>query len=239
MNKYLDFSGKNVLVTGGSDGIGLGVAECFKAAGADVTITGTRGKEDYDHSLSDFDFQRLQVSEPAQVRDLLQKFQKLDVLVNCIGTARWKKAEFERSTFSEVMDINLTGIMHLCTESFPLLEASGGNIINLDSVVAERPAAAAPAYTASKAALAQLTKALAQKWGKQGVRVNSIAPGLTATKLTANQTGPDTDAYFAKTNPIGRLCTPSDIGNAALFLASDMAAYITGHRLLVDGGLSI
>jgi 3-oxoacyl-[acyl-carrier protein] reductase len=238
MNK-LDFNHKNVLVTGGSDGIGYGVAQCFKEAGATVSITGTRPKEAYEKSFDGFNFYQLQVTDAQQVIDLLAQFTHLDVLVNCIGIARWQKAEFEREVFASVIDTNLTGIMHLCTESLPLLQASGGNIINLDSVVTERPAAAAPAYTASKAALAQLTKALAQKWGKQGVRVNSIAPGLTATKLTANQTGPDTEAYFEKSNPIGRLCTPEDIGNAALFLASPMAGYITGHRLLVDGGLSI
>lgn len=163
----------------------------------------------------------------------------LDVLVNCIGSVLWKKAEFEREGFEKILTINLTGAMQLCTEFYPLLETSQGNIVNLDSVVAIRPAPANPAYSASKAGLVQLTKALAMKWGRKGVRVNSLAPGMVATKLTTNQSSQEQQAEFAKTNPVGRFGTPQDIAGGVLFLSSPMAAYVTGHQLVIDGGMTL
>lgn len=129
--------------------------------------------------------------------------------------------------------------MHLCTAFYPHLEKSSGNIINVDSVASIRPAINNPAYTASKAGLKQLTKGLAMKWGKKGIRVNAIAPGLVPTKLTTNQMGETQEAIFKKTNPISRLGTVEDMAGGALFLASPLAAYVTGHHLVIDGGLSL
>lgn len=235
----LDFSGKNVLVCGASDGIGYGVAKALLEAGANVSITGTRKVDDYDNDFSGMTFYSLDIQDADSIKALAQNFQTLDVLVNCIGSVLWGKAEFEREGFEKILTINLTGAMQLCTEFFPLLEASKGNIVNLDSVVSIRPAPANPAYTASKAGLVQLTKALAQKWGRKGVRVNTLAPGMVPTKLTANQSSPEQEAQFAKTCPAGRFGTPEDIAGGVLFLASPLAAYVTGHHLVVDGGLSL
>ena len=235
----LDFDGKKVLVCGASDGIGYGVAKAFLEAGADVSITGTRTADAYDNDFSGMQFHTLDIQDPAMITELATKFDSLDVLVNCIGSVLWKKAEFEREGFEKILSINLTGAMQLCTEFYDLLEASGGNIVNLDSVVSIRPALNNPAYSASKAGLVQLTKALAMKWGRNGIRVNSVAPGMVPTKLTANQSSPEQEEQFNKSNPLGRFGTPRDIAGGVLFLASPMAAYVTGQQLVIDGGLSL
>lgn len=235
----LDFSGKKVLVCGASDGIGYGVAKAFLEAGAEVSITGTRSEGDYDNDFSGMQFHSLNIQDEAAISALAAKFDSLDVLVNCIGSVLWKKAEFEREGFEKILTINLTGAMQLCTDFFPLLEASKGNIVNLDSVVSIRPAPANPAYSASKAGLVQLTKTLAMKWGRNGIRVNSLAPGMVPTKLTVNQSSTEQQAEFAKGNPCGRFGTPQDIAGGVLFLSSPLAAYVTGHQLVVDGGLTL
>ena len=120
-----------------------------------------------------------------------------------------------------------------------LLTASGGSIVHVDSVASLSPAVNNPAYSASKAGLVQLTKALAKKWGADGIRVNTIAPGMVPTKMTKNQSSPEQIEAFSKINPIGRYGTPDDMAGAALFLASPLASYVTGQQLVVDGGLSI
>ncbi|MFK7730098.1 MAG: SDR family NAD(P)-dependent oxidoreductase, partial [Pseudomonadales bacterium] len=181
----------------------------------------------------------LDIQNPHAITELAAKFETLDVLVNCIGSVLWKKAEFEREGFEKILSINLTGAMHLCTEFYPLLEASNGNIVSLDSIVSIRPALNNPAYSASKAGLVQLTKSLAQKWGRRGIRVNSVAPGMVPTKLTVNQSSPEQEQAFQKANPIPRFGTPQDIAGGVLFLASPMAAYVTGQQLVIDGGTSL
>ena len=123
--------------------------------------------------------------------------------------------------------------------SYPKLRTYSIHIPNIDSVVSIRPALNNPAYTASKAGLVQLTKGLAMKWGRKGIRVNGIAPGMVPTKLTANQAGETQEAAFKKRNPIPRFGTPQDIAGGALFLASPLASYITGQQLIIDGGLTL
>ena len=240
LQNALNFSRKKILITGASSGIGYGIAKAFVAAGANVHITGTRTESDYDNDFTAMTFHSLNAAHGEEIEALANTVQELDVLINCVGTVLYKKQEFERAGFEKIITINLTGVMHLCTAFFPHLERSGGNIINLDSVVAIRPALNNPAYTASKAGLKQLTKGLAMKWGRKGIRVNSIAPGIVPTKLTANQTNtPEQTAQFAKRNPIPRFGTPDDIAGGALFLASPLAAYVTGQQLVIDGGMTI
>lgn len=235
----LDFAGKKVLVCGASDGIGYGVAKAFLEAGADVSITGTRTADAYDNDFSGMQFHTLDIQDPAMITELATKFDSLDVLVNCIGSVLWKKAEFEREGFEKILSINLTGAMQLCTEFYDLLEASGGNIVNLDSVVSIRPALNNPAYSASKAGLVQLTKTLAMKWGPRGIRVNTVAPGMVPTKLTANQSSPEQIEQITNTIPLRRVGSPQDIAGGVLFFASPLAAYITGQQLVIDGGVTL
>jgi len=235
----LDFTDKHILVCGGSDGIGYGVATAFYEAGATVSITGTRSADSYDNDFSHFTYYQLDVQDEAAITQLASQFEALDVLANCVGAVLWKKAEFERSGFEKILSINLSGAMQLCTEFYPLLAKSQGSIINIDSVASINPAVNNPAYSASKAGLVQLTKALAKKWGHSGVRVNTVAPGMVPTKMTANQSGPEQEAQFSKMNPIPRFGKPQDIAGGVLFFASPMAAYVTGQQLVVDGGLSL
>ena len=235
----LDFSGKKVLVCGGSDGIGYGVATAFLEAGAEVSITGTRPADVCDNDFSNFEYHQLDVQDPDAITALAVNFSELDVMANCIGSVLWKKEEFERAGFEKIININLTGAMQLCTEFYPLLRARQGCIINVDSVVTINAAPNNPAYSASKAGLVQLTKALAKKWGRTGVRVNTVAPGLVPTKLTVNQSGEENEAAFKQTNPIPRFGRPEDIAGGVLFLASPLAAYVTGQQLAVDGGLTL
>ena len=235
----LDFSGKRVLVCGGSDGIGYGVATAFFEAGATVSITGTRSANSYDNDFSNFTYHQLNVQDEVTITELAGQFDALDVLANCVGAVLWKKAEFERSGFEKILSINLSGAMQLCTEFYPLLAQSNGSIVNIDSVASINAAVNNPAYSASKAGLVQLTKALAKKWGHAGVRVNTVAPGMVPTKMTVNQSGPGQEAQFSKTNPVPRFGRPQDIAGGVLFLASPLAAYVTGQQLVVDGGLTL
>jgi 3-oxoacyl-[acyl-carrier protein] reductase len=235
----MDFTNKQIVVCGASDGIGYGIAKMFLALGGDVAITGTRTADSYDNDFSGMEFHTLDLQSEESITTFAAKFERADVLVNCVGSVLWKQEEFERAGFEKIVAINLTGAMLLCTAFFPLLQASGGNIINLDSVVSIRPAFNNPAYSASKAGLVQLGKALAMKWGRKGVRVNNVAPGMVSTKLTVNQSSPEQQEQFSKTNPIQRFGTPEDIAGAVVFLASPLASYITGHQLVVDGGLTL
>jgi 3-oxoacyl-[acyl-carrier protein] reductase len=238
-SKALNFEGKQVLVCGGSDGIGYGVACAFHQLGAAVSITGTKGRGDYDKEFYDWGYYSLDLASAESVAALSEQVASIDTLVNCVGTVLWKQGEFERNGFEWVMAVNVTGAMDLYTRLLPLLQQSGGSIISLDSVASIRPAWQNPAYSASKAALVQLTKSLAKKWGKKGVRVNTVAPGLVPTKLTQNQVGEGQEAEFAKVCPVGRFGTPEDIAGAVVYLASPLAAYVTGEQIVVDGGSSL
>lgn len=235
----LDFSGKNVLVTGASDGIGYGIANAFHQAGADVIITGTRQAGGYDNDFSNFRFIQLNVTDPASVESLEGAIDTLDVLVNSVGTVLYKSKEFEREGFEYVVNVNLSGIMHVCNVFKDKLAARQGNIVNLDSVVAYRVARNNPAYSASKIALKHLNEVLAWKWGKLGIRVNGIGPGFVPTKLTNNQMTPDAQKTFVAKTPAGRYGTPEDMAGPVLFLASPLASYVTGVSFPVDGGLTL
>lgn len=239
LSKALDFSGKRVLVCGASDGIGYGVATAFLQAGATVSVTGTRVADDYDADFTGMEFHSLSIQDHETIKALAQTFDSLDVLVNCIGTVLYKKEEFELAGFEKIVAINLTGAMQLCMAFYPLLEASGGNVVMLDSVVSVRPAVNNPAYSASKAGLVQLGKTLAKKWGPKGVRCNTLAPGMVPTKITANQSSPEQEQQFRRLCPMQRFGSPEDIAGGVLFLSSPLASYVTGNHLLVDGGLTL
>lgn len=239
LHQALDFTGKAVLVTGASDGIGYGIARAFREAGAKVIVTGTRDAGEYERDLSDFEFRQLNCADPQSIISLAASIDETDVLINCVGTVTYGGAEFGRAEFEHVLAVNLSGAMHLCTAFRDRLASRRGSIINLDSVVARTPARNNPAYSASKAGLVHLNKVLAVKWGRLGIRVNGIGPGLVPTKLTSNQLEGGIEERFNSLVPMGRTGAPEDIAGAALFLASPLASYITGHSILVDGGITL
>jgi len=238
-SEALNFTGKQVLVTGGSDGIGLAIARAFREAGARVTVTGTRSRESYEADFTGLAYEIVDVTNPASVDRVAEAVTALDVLINCVGTVLYREQEFTREGFERVVSVNLSGVMHLCTGFKDALAQRQGCIVNVDSAVARIAAAANPAYSASKAGLVHLTAALAARWGRAGLRVNGIGPGLVPTKLTANQMSSEAEARFRRIAPLGRMGTPEDIAGVALFLASPLASYVTGQSLAVDGGVTV
>lgn len=240
-----DFTGKNVLVVGGSSGIGNGIAQAFRARGAAVHVWGTRASAaDYDPAagsdLTGLGYTCVDVGDPAAIEAALQPFATLDVLVQCQGTVVYKRGEFEQPGWDKVMAVNLDSLMNVARRLKPhLLEAQGSMVI-VSSVAGFGANVGNPAYAASKAGAVSLTRTLGNAWAGEGIRVNGIAPGLVDTKLTKVTTQhPERLAGSIARIPQRRLGTPADMAGAVLFLASPLAAYVTGQTLIVDGGLTL
>jgi 3-oxoacyl-[acyl-carrier protein] reductase len=238
----LDFTGKRVLVVGGSSGIGNGIAHGFRTRGARVAVWGTRERGDYrageGSDLTGLDFARVDVSDPDQVANAPSPFDGLDVLVLAQGTVIYRKGEFEMDGFRKVVSVNLDSLMACAMRFLDDLKVSGGNIVTVSSTSAYHATRGNPAYNASKAGVVALTRTLGQAWAADGVRVNCLAPGLVDTKLTKVTTEhPDRLAGALRGIPMHRLGTPEDMAGAVLFLASPLASYITGQTIVVDGGL--
>jgi 3-oxoacyl-[acyl-carrier protein] reductase len=245
MNDDLDFSGKTVLVVGGTSGIGNGIARAFHARGAAVHVWGTRERAaDYRASegsdLAGLQFTRLDVSDFAAVAACQPPFATLDVLVLCQGTVLYQRQEFEMPGFERVLEVNLHSVMACATRFRDMLAASRGALITVSSVAGYGANVGNPAYAASKAGVISLTRTLAAAWAGQGIRVNGIAPGLVDTKLTQVTTvHPQRLQRALAQIPLQRLGRPQDMAGAALFLASPLAAYVCGQTLRVDGGLGL
>ncbi|MFZ1742881.1 MAG: SDR family oxidoreductase [Pontixanthobacter sp.] len=240
----LDFTGKRVLIVGGSSGIGNGMAQAFRARGADVHVWGTRGSatdyaDEQGSDLTGLTYACVNVSEPASV-DAAPNFDRLDVLIQCQGAVRYRRAEFEREGWNEVMDVNLNSVMDCARHHHDALAAARGAMIVVSSTAAFHATIGNPAYAASKAAAVALVRTLAAAWAKEGIRVNGIAPGFVATKMTKVTTDhPDRLAGVLAKIPLRRMGEPSEMAGAALFLASPLSSYILGQTLVVDGGLTL
>jgi 3-oxoacyl-[acyl-carrier protein] reductase len=245
MTDPLDFTGKRVLVIGGSSGIGNGIAQGFRARGASVIVTGTRPDfgdylEAEDSDFTGLDYRQLNLTDRDAAEQLAQDFGPLDVLVLCQGTVRYGRQEFTREGWDAVVDINLNSVMDAARAFYPLLAETQGTMIIVSSIAAFKSTIGTPAYAASKAGAASLTKTLGEAWAQDGIRVNGIAPGLVPTKLTRVTTdNPERREASLKAIPLRRMGTPEDMAGAALFLASPLASYITGQTLVVDGGLTL
>lgn len=231
---------RNILVSGGTSGIGAGIAQAFRDRGDSVTAVGLAGPE-LDAAMQDPAFKgialkALDVADQQAVDGFAASLTQLDVLVNCAGMIR-RGAEYEMPTFLKVLDVNLAGTMRLCLACKPLLERRRGSIVNTASMLSFFGGPAVPAYSASKGGVMQLTKSLAVAWAKEGVRVNAVAPGWIATPLTqALQDDTARSQVILDRTPMARWGTPADVAKAVLFLASDQADFITGVILPVDGG---
>ncbi len=239
----LDFTGKTVLVVGGSSGIGNGIAQAFREKGAAVHVWGTRAKaSDYTAAegsdMTGLHYDRMDVSDFDAIEKYQPPFQKLDVLVLSQGTVIYQRGEFRMDGFQKVMDVNVNSLMACAIKFHDMLAAAKGSLITISSTAAFHSTRGNPAYNASKTGAVGLTRTLAEAWAKDGIRVNGIAPGLVDTKLTKVTTeNPDRLSASLQGIPMRRLGTPKDMAGVALFLASPLASYVLGQTIPVDGGL--
>jgi len=239
----LDFAGKTVLVVGGSSGIGNGIAQLFRDRNARVFVWGTRGAaSDYTDvagtDLAGMSYSQVDVSDFTAIDAWSPPFEVLDVLVLTQGAVLYKQQEFQPSTFSEVVKVNLNSLLACSMKFLDALKQAQGNIIIVSSTAAYHANVGNPAYNASKAGAVALTRTLGAAWARDGIRVNGIAPGFVATKMTAVTTdNPKRLEAIEQRIPIGRIGVPADMAGVALFLASPLAAYVIGQTIPVDGGL--
>ncbi|MFN8017293.1 MAG: SDR family oxidoreductase [Acidimicrobiales bacterium] len=237
-----DFTGAAVLVTGGTSGIGHGIARGFAAAGATVTVTGTRASADgYDVDLAGLGYLQLVLTDPGSVDALAASLDRLDVLVNNAGATMPAGDEWAPDGFAAAVELGLVGPMRLATACADLLASSdlagGGSLVSVASMAAYRSSAFVPGYGAAKAGIVNLTANLARRWADRGVRANAIAPGVIDTPMTAPLSAfPELGDPERAHIPMGRFGAVDEVVGAALFLASSAASYLTGQTIAVDGG---
>lgn len=229
-------SQQTVLVTGGTSGIGLAIAEGFAGAGWAVVAAGLDPDPAGPKGVAQV---ALDVTDAAAVDDLIGGLDRLDAVVNAAGVLR-RGAEHDPAVFAQVIEINLTGTMRVCAAAKPLLAASKGAVVNIASMLSFFGGGLVPAYSASKGGVAQLTKSLAIAWAPDGIRVNALAPGWIATAMTqALRDDPERSGAILGRTPMARWGAPEELVGPALFLTSPAASFVTGAVLAVDGGYSI
>ncbi|MFC0504827.1 SDR family oxidoreductase [Micromonospora costi] len=239
--------GRRALVTGAGTGIGRAIALGFAAVGADLVLLSERDDlsevteqaQAIGARASAVQFDLLDTAgRPAFIESLFDSHD-IDILVNNAGVIRRAPAEtFSDGDWYEVMEVNAHAAFHFArTAGARMLQRGGGKIINIASVLSFQGGMFVPSYAASKHAIGGLTKALANEWAGRGINVNAIAPGYVETAVTADLRGDlRRRAEITARIPAGRWATPDDLVGAAVFLASDAAAYVHGHILVVDGG---
>lgn len=242
-----DYAGAHVLVTGGTSGIGAATAAAYRDAGADVTITGTRGSAaDYDTDLSGYRYLRMDIEDGASIDATASALPRLDILINNAGIALPSLGldEYEPDVFARAVNMLLVGAFRIARRTVDLLAQSriegGASVIGLASMSSFFGIPIVPGYGAAKTGLVGLTRTLAVEWGPRNVRVNAVAAGITRSRMTAGTFAQEewTAPTLART-PLGRLGVPEDIAGAILFLTSPAAAWITGQTLAVDGGYTV
>jgi len=245
-----ELAGRVALVTGGSRGIGRAIVETFAAAGARVAVVATSegGADEGCRAATSAGSEALgfaaDVRDGARaaqiVTDVVAKWGRIDVLVNNAGITRDNLLlRLSDEDIASVLDVNLKGAMLFARAvARPMTKARGGCILNVSSIVGITGNAGQSNYAAAKAGLFGFTRSLAKELGGRGVRVNAIAPGYIQTDMTAGLSE-ELKAASLQRIPLGRLGEARDIARAALFLASDAGAYITGATLVVDGGMSL
>ncbi len=243
----LELNKKIALITGSARGIGKTIAQKFQEQGATIVITDINEQtlndavEELSKNGEVFGL-KINVADAGSVQQavdaVIEKYGRIDVLVNNAGiTKDGMMSRMEESEFDSVIAVNLKGTFN-ATKSVSqyMLKQRSGNIINISSVVGIIGNVGQANYSASKAGVIGLTKTSAKEFAKRGIRVNAIAPGFIKTDMTEQLSDTAKEALYSNI-PLRRLGSPDDIANAAVFLASDNAGYITGQVLVVDGGM--
>ena len=241
----MNFESKNIIIIGGSSGIGRGIASSFIDKGANVCITGTRENiEDYEEDITEnikkCIYRKLDLLDDKNLQNLSLPFEDVHTLVCSQGIVAYDRKEFEMDTFKRVIDLNLNSVMASCSFFHENLIKNNGSIVIIGSGASYHAVKGNPAYSASKGGLLTLIKTLAEAWAINGIRVNGIAPGYVATKLTEITFGNEKRYENSLKNiPLRRWGSPKDMGEVCCFLCSEGASYVTGQMITVDGGMSL
>jgi NAD(P)-dependent dehydrogenase (short-subunit alcohol dehydrogenase family) len=240
---------KVALITGGASGIARATAELFAREGAAIVVADSAG--DAGHATAAgiqkaggrAAFTQIDVSDSTQVAGMvslaIETYGRIDVLFNGAGILAYGSVvETDEKTWNRLIAINLTGTFLCCKAVVPhMIRQGGGSIINVASTTGAHDACArAVAYVSSKGGVTLLTRAMAIDHARQGIRVNALCPGPTDTPMLRGAKTPEQLEAFANSYPMGRLARPEELANAALFLASDEASFVTGSAMYVDGG---
>ncbi len=239
---------KVAIITGGTRGIGYATAKVFLENGAKVVIFGSR-KETVDKAVlslkginSNYDVRGYcpKLDDEGEVRETFREIRdgygRIDILVNNAGmSSKTKIEEYTMEEYEKIANLNIKGVFVCSKEVIPYLKETKGVILNTSSMVSIYGQPAGVMYPASKFAVNGMTKSLARELAPYGIRVNAVAPGVTKTDMVANLPKEMIEPLI-RTIPLGRIGEPEDVAQAFLFLASDMASYVTGNVLSVDGG---
>jgi 3-oxoacyl-[acyl-carrier protein] reductase len=244
-------AGKVAVVTGASKGIGAEIAKQLAAAGAAVVVNYSSSKDGADRVVKDIAGKggkavaiQANLSKEPDIRRLFAEVQKtydmLDILVNNAGVYDFKPIEeVTAEHFHRMFDLNVLGLLLATQEAVKLMGTRGGSIINISSLAATTAPPSTSVYSGTKGAVNAITRSLAQEFGAKKIRVNSINPGLVVTEgvRTAGIDSSEFRSHYESQTPLGRVGTPQDIAPAAVFLASDDSAWITGESFYISGGL--
>lgn len=241
-----DYTGARVLVTGGTHGIGYGIARAYRDSGAQVTVTGRRGGlGEYEGDFAGMAYEQMQLTDDAAVERVAAGLPALDILVNNAGASLIGiRNEYEPDAFEEAVKINLTSGYRMAAACRERLAAStfpgGASVVGIASMTSFFGNELVPGYGAGKAGLVQLTMTLAIAWARDNIRVNTVAAGIIRSQMTAPLVDEPTlmQPYLSRM-AIKRVGEPEDVAAAVLFLTSPAASYITGTTVRVDGGFSI
>ena len=251
MSVTLDFSGKTIVVIGGTSGINRGIAKSFAAHGAKLAVA-SRDQNKVDDTVSDLQNAGAQeaigsafdVRDPDAVAESMQMFHQqlgdFDVLISgAAGNFPAFAAEMSTNAFRSVIEIDLMGTIHVMKAAYPYLKRPEASVINISAPQSWLPYEGQSHVCAAKAGVDQITRTLSLEWGREGIRVNSVVPGFIDNTEGLRRLAPneETRESLNQAIPVGRLGEKQDVANACMFMASELSSYISGSLIVVDGAV--